>query len=244
MIPVIFINCKKIDYIGKIISGEKKYETRHFNTLGGLVGRRVLFAETGNGTPKIRCSAILKSAEQIKTKPNWDILRRETCVPENSEHDWDRDRPGKWIYELEDVRDVYGLPWIEGKRHGIVWMEYEPIPYETIWDGDSFIDGQKHESFEAAVCDAQDTLLMWAADEMHDWKWEDGANFPTPTEEQIERWDYMIANCGCYVVAFNEEIGEYDELDNMLWPRTDADTDELGWMLWEDLEKKWKENLK
>ena len=127
MIPVIFINCKKIDYIGKIISGEKKYETRHFNTLGGLVGRRVLFAETGNGTPKIRCSAILKNAEQIKTLGEWAMLRSETCVPEDSEHDWNFKRPGKWIYELDDVREVIDLPWKEGKRHGIVWMEYEEV---------------------------------------------------------------------------------------------------------------------
>jgi len=124
MIPVIFINCKKIDFIGKIISGEKEYETRHFNTLGGLVGRRVLFAETGNGKPKIRCSAILKSAEHIESLGEWAMLREETCVPEGSEHDWNFQRPGKWLYELEDVHECE-LPWKEGKRHGIVWMEYE-----------------------------------------------------------------------------------------------------------------------
>ena len=124
MTPVIFINCKKIDYIGKIIAGEKKYETRHFNTLGGLVGRRVLFAETGNGTPKIRCSAVLKSARQIEFLGVWELMRNETCVPEGSDYDWDFKRPRKWVYELTDVREC-NLPWKEGKRHGIVWMEYE-----------------------------------------------------------------------------------------------------------------------
>ena len=244
MIPVIFINCKKIDYIGKMISGEKKYETRHFNTLGGLVGRRVLFAETGNGTPKIRCSAILKSAEHIKTKPNWDIIRRQTCIPENSGHDWDRDRPGKWIYELEDVRDVLGLDWTEGKRHGIVWMEYEPLPYETVWDGDHFIDGQKHEDLESAINDAEETLIQWTSEQMWNWKFDDKTNLPAPTEKQIEDWDYMIYNCGCYVVPFDEETGEYASLDDAVWPRTDEDTDRIGWMLWEDLEKKFREESK
>ena len=124
MTPVVFINCKQIDYIGKIIAGEKKYETRHFNTLGGLVGRRVLFAETGKGTPRIRCSAILNDSAKIDFLYNWNLIRPVTCVPEGSDHDWNFNRPGKWIYELTDVRECE-LPWREGKRHGIVWMEYE-----------------------------------------------------------------------------------------------------------------------
>jgi len=124
MTPVIFINCEEVDYIGKIMDGEKKYETRHFNTLGGLVGRRVLFAESGNGKPKIRCSAVLKNAEKIDALWEWAMLRSETCVPVDSIHDWNYNRPGKWIYEVTDVHPCE-LPWKEGKRHGIVWMEYE-----------------------------------------------------------------------------------------------------------------------
>ena len=127
MIPVVFINCKKIDYIGKILVGEKKFETRHFNTLGGLVGRRVLFAETGSGKPKIRCSAVLKRAVKIDFLGEWAMCRDVTCVPEGSEHDWNFDRPGKWLYELTDVQPCE-LPWKEGKRHGRVWMEYEEVP--------------------------------------------------------------------------------------------------------------------
>lgn len=244
MIPVIFINCKKIDYIGKMISGEKKYETRHFNTLGSLVGRRVLFAETGNGTPKIRCSAILKSAEHIKYLGVWAMFRDETCVPENSEHDWDFKRPGKWIYELEDVKEQIWLPWKEGQRHGIVWMEYEPSPYRMVYDGDDFIDSIDHKSLESAICDAQDTLLMWSTDEMSDWKWKEGAFFPSPTKKQIENWDYMVYNSGCYVVEWDNESGEYTSIDDAVWPRDQKDLDELNWALWEDLEKKWREESK
>lgn len=240
MIPVVFINCDKIPYVDLIIDGKKKYETRHFNTLGGLVDRRVLIAETHKGkTPKIRCSAVLKNAKQIKFLGVWALMRDETCVPENSEHDWNFKRPGKWVYELEDVREVIGLDWIEGKRHGIVWMEYEPLPYETVWDGDHFIDGQKHEDLECAINDAKDTLIQWMSEQMWGWKFDDKTNSPAPTEAQIEDWDYMIYNCGCYVVPFDEEIGEYADLDDAVWPRTDEDTDKIGWMLWEDCVKKY-----
>lgn len=241
MIPVVFVNSKKISYVDLIIDGKKKYETRHRNTLRSLVGRRILIAETGKGTPKIRCSAVLKSAEQIKTLGEWAMLRSETCVPEDSEHDWNFKRPGKWIYKLEDVREQIGLPWKEGKRHGIVWMEYEPAPYRMIYDGGSFIDGIDHDSFESAVADAQDTLIMWECEQQLDWKWDEETHRPILTDLQKESWDSMIEECECFVVGFNEETGEYDDIDRMLWPSTDKDTDELNWMFLEDLEKKWKE---
>ena len=239
MIPVVFINCDKIPYVDLMIDGKKKYETRHFNTLGGLVGRRVLIAETHRGkTPKIRCSAVLKSAKQIKFLGEWAMMRDETCVPENSEHDWNFNRPGKWVYELEDVREVLGLDWKEGKRHGIVWMEYEPAPYRMVYDGDSCIDSIDHESLEDAIDDAIDTLVTWEGEQMEGWKFADDGT-PLPTPEQIENWDYMIYNSGCYVVAFNEETGEYnDYLDEAEWPVSDEDTDQIDWMLWEDIEKK------
>ena len=235
MIPVVFINCDEIPYVDLIIDGKKKYETRHFNTLGGLVGRRVLIAETHKGKmPRIRCSAVLKNAEQIKFLSSWALMRTETCVPEDSKHDWDFKRPGKWVYELYDVREVIGLDWKEGKRHGIVWMEYEPAPYRMIYDGDSFTDGIDHETLESAIEDAQETLISWQSENMWRWKFaDDGA--PLPTEKQIDDWDYMIYNYGCFVVAFNEEIGDYnDYLDGAEWPRSQDDLDELGWKLWED----------
>lgn len=238
MIPVVFINGKDIPYVDLIIKGKKRYETRSRNMLGALVGRRVLIAETGKGKPRIRCSAVIKDAAKIDFLYNWTLIRDVTCVPAGSAHDWDYQHPGKWIYELADVREVIGLEWIEGKRHGRVWMEYEPLPYETIWDGDDFIDGQKHEDLECAINDAKDTLIQWVSEQMWGWKFDDETKFPAPTEEQIADWDYMICNCGCYVVPFDEEIGEYASLDYAVWPRTDEDMENLGWMLWEDYVKK------
>lgn len=238
MIPVVFINGSKTPYVDMIIRGEKIYETRTRNTLGALIGRRVLIAETGKGIPRIRCSAILDNPIPVDNKESWDFNKKWTCVPDGSEHDWNENTKRKWLYHLIDVREVFGLEWIEGKRHGITWMEYEPLPYDTIWDGDSFIDGQKHESLESAICDAEDTLCQWMADEMWGWEFDEKTGFPKPTQEQIENWDYMIYNCGSYVVPFDYEIGEYAEIDDAVWPRTDEDTDKLGWMLWEDYVKK------
>ena len=239
MIPVVFINCKKVPYVDLIIKGKKKYETRNRNTLRSLVGRRVLIAETGRGYPKIRCSAIIGAPIISDSKETWDTLKPITCVPDNSDHDWKDNTKRKWLYLLRDVREVIGLHWKEGKRHGITWMEYEPAPYRTIWDGDHFIDGQDHDSLEAAIADAEDTLVEWAAESMSTWKFGEDIMTPAPTEEQIEDWDYMIYNCGAHVVAFDEKTGEYgDYLDDAVWPRSQEDLDNLGWMLWEDYVKK------
>lgn len=135
MIPVVFINGKDISYVDLIIQGKKRYETRSRNMLGALVGRRVLIAETGKGKPRIRCSAVIEDASKIDFLYNWELIRGVTCVPEGSAHDWDYQHPGKWIYELADVREVFDMPWKEGKRHGITWMEYE----------DEDLDGSKED---------------------------------------------------------------------------------------------------
>ena len=243
MIPVVFINEEKIPYVDMIINGKKKYETRTRNTLHSLVGRRVLIAETGKGTPNIRCSAIIDAPIIVDDKQSWDNFKPETCVPDGSEHDWNENTQCKWLYRLRDVREVCGLHWKEGRRHGITWMEYEPAPYRTIWDGDHFVDGRDHDSLEAAIADAKDTLCEWSAEEIYNWEFEfDPDNkciFPHPTEEQIEHWDYMIYNCGSHVVAFNNNTGEYDDMDDAVWPRSQEDLDELGWMLWEEYVEKY-----
>lgn len=105
-------------------------------------------------------------------------------------------------------------------------------PYKMIYDGDHFIDGTDHESLEAAICDAQDTLLLWQMEELRNWKYNEETNHYEPTQEQIESWDYMIYNMGCYVVE-----GE-NGIDDAVWPRTDADYEEVGWMPWEELAKR------
>lgn len=126
MIPVVFINCDKVPYVDKIISGEKKMETRNRNTLGALVGCRVFIAETRRGkVPKIRCSAVVCKPTEITDRETWNEFRDVTCVPKGSYHDWNDGTKRKLLYPLIDVRRMFNVPWVEGKRHGITWMEYE-----------------------------------------------------------------------------------------------------------------------
>lgn len=129
MIPVVFINCDEVNFVDLIISGRKILETRHFNTLGGLVDRRVLIAETHKGKkPVIRCSCVLRNPKHIKYLGVWGMYAEGACIP-NYEEWWDFKRPGRWSYEIHDVLEE-NLVWSEGKRHGRVWMEYED---ERMW---------------------------------------------------------------------------------------------------------------
>lgn len=125
MIPIIFVNTRRYPFVDKIIGLEKVYETRNRNTLGALIGRRVLIAETGHGKPIVRCSAVIKDRIVVCDPNSWEIMRRYTQVPAGEEHDWNANTKIKHLYWLTGV--VACQPFIppEGKRHGRVWMEYE-----------------------------------------------------------------------------------------------------------------------
>jgi len=115
-------------------------------------------------------------------------------------------------------------------------------PYRMIYDGDSFIDGADCDSLEEAIGRAQDVLAMWMQEECYEkkWQWDEENCRYHPTEKQIEDWDYMIYNMGCYVVEYtgDEEYDGYTSIDDAVWPRSQEDLDEIGWMLWEDRVKK------
>ena len=125
MIPIIFINTQRYAFVDDIIEGRKKYETRCRNTLGSLVGHRVLIAETGHGKPVVRCSAVIKDHFVIDDPWIWDRYRGTTRVPKGSKYDWQPETKVKHLYELTGV--VACQPFVppEGVRHGRVWMEYE-----------------------------------------------------------------------------------------------------------------------
>ena len=131
MIPVVFINCKEVPFVDKIISGEKIFETRTRNMLGGLEGRRVFIAETGDCFPTVRCSAVIGSPMKILSREVWDQdewegcrFRQRACIPSGSKYDWQPDTKIKWVYSLMDVQEVMPFVPPEGKRHGRTWMEY------------------------------------------------------------------------------------------------------------------------
>lgn len=126
MIPVVFVNCSSVPYVDMILSGKKVFETRSRNTLKSLVGRRVLIAETGKGSPVIRCSARITTAFTLENSFAWNMFRDYTAVPEGTTHDWKEGTKVKWLYELSSVRPV-SVPFVlpsDSIRHGRVWAEY------------------------------------------------------------------------------------------------------------------------
>ena len=127
MIPTIFINCKEYPFVEWILSGKKKYETRNSNTLGRFIGERVLVAETGNGRPRVKCSAVISEAIEIHSWRDWRTYVSDDDVPLLSSYDWQPDTKRKIIYKLSDVK--YIVPFVpEGRRHGRTWMECDNYP--------------------------------------------------------------------------------------------------------------------
>lgn len=126
MTPIVFINCTSAPFIDDIMSGHKVLETRTRNTLGRLAGRRVLIAETGNGRPVVRCSAIIGEALPIRSEEMWNNLYHLHRVPPGSRYDWKPGERVKYCYQLNDVWPC-AAPFTppEGVRHGRAWMEYD-----------------------------------------------------------------------------------------------------------------------
>lgn len=126
MIPVVFINCHWFPFIDWIIAGHKVYETRTYNTLRALVGKRVYLAETGHGgRPVVRCSCVIDHALTCD-RGTFRALRHLHRVPALSSYDWKDSTTKKILYRLTDVQPVYPFAVPEGPRHGRVWMEYTP----------------------------------------------------------------------------------------------------------------------
>ena len=130
MIPVIFINCKEYPFVDWILSGKKKCETRNKNTLGRFIGERIMIAETGNGRPLVRCTAVISRCIGVYSKQSWREHVSEDDVPLGSSYDWKDDTKKKVVYTLKDIRPV--KPYHpDGLRHGRVWMECNDHHPET-----------------------------------------------------------------------------------------------------------------
>ena len=126
MIPVIFINCKQHPFIKEIMNGQKWYETRTSDTLGRFAGQRVLLAETGNGRPVVRCSAVISTPITVSNPWTWNTFYRElSCIPKGSAYDWKPDTTVKHCYYLSEVQPITRAFVPEGKRHGRIWMEHD-----------------------------------------------------------------------------------------------------------------------
>lgn len=131
MIPVVFINCSRFPFLAWILSGRKQFETRTRNTLGSLVGQRVLLAETGKGRPLVRCSAVIRSVIVVRSRSEFRRFRSRCCIARGSAFDWQPWTKAKYLYLLEGVQPVDPFCPPEDVRHGRVWMEYHPTHYLT-----------------------------------------------------------------------------------------------------------------
>ena len=131
MTPVIFINCKTEPFVNDIMCYLKEYETRNRNTLGRFIGERVLLAETGHGTPLVKCSAVIDQIISVTTEEGWNAYAEATWIPYGSKYDWKPDTKVKWLYHLTDIRPVDPLRLPSScRRHGRVWAEYEGVTEE------------------------------------------------------------------------------------------------------------------
>lgn len=136
---------------------------------------------------------------------------------------------GKMPYSIKEVANA--LIKIGNQQPKKVVME---APYMFCWETQTTTDGFGKDSYEIAKAAVIDDLLGSIAIEIQDWEFDENG-IPHPTEEQIEHWNYMICNCGAWVEKWNPVTQEYEEFDGSYL--TDWEYREIGWELWEDLNK-------
>lgn len=125
MPKVVWINSSSFPFLELICRGWKPFETRSRNMLGGLVGERVILAESSRGQRLARCSAVIKSVREVRTREDWDALRPLHRVPAGNKYDWKDDTKVKYLYELSRIRLLVPFRIPSGTSHGRTWMEYE-----------------------------------------------------------------------------------------------------------------------
>lgn len=109
--------------------------------------------------------------------------------------------------------------------------------YCLVWDNGHDTSGAEFDTYEEAKETMQEMYIGWEEAETYGWAWE--TNFPNPTPEQIESWDQMINECYCYIVEWNEELGEYDD-SYYGTGLTDEELNEIGWNYWADIRRDWE----
>ena len=108
--------------------------------------------------------------------------------------------------------------------------ELYKAPFHMVWSNEHSCDGVDCESYEAAKCLAEDTLLEWEMEEIC--KWEGGV----PTEEQIEDWNYMVFNCYTLIYEYDPMTDEYVERDGLSY----EDEEKIGWREIDENYKPWE----
>lgn len=118
----VYINCKRFQFVSRILSGDKLHETRSRNMLKPLVGQSVYLIETGTGSvPLVRGIARIASAVSV---PFSDVAARRSACIYGTPYDIAPGR-SKWFYRLVDVRTVTPFP-VPADRinHGRAYTEF------------------------------------------------------------------------------------------------------------------------
>ena len=108
--------------------------------------------------------------------------------------------------------------------------------YCMMFDMGHTVDGNEFDNFDDAKYSAIETLIAWMAEECYFWNYDEN-HVPCPNEKQIEDWDKMIHECCVYVVEWDEEAGDWEDIDDAWFPSYEVEN-EIGWMEWDELKKK------
>lgn len=151
-------------------------------------------------------------------------------------------------YALQDIQQVateQELPYsIEDIAEALIQIGNEqPDPprkghkqFCHVFDVGHSVDGVEYDDFEEAKSWAIDTLVQWVVDEQAKWPVDEKGK-PHPTEKQIEDWDQMIEDCCVYVVEWDEDAGDWGDVDDAWFPSHEDETN-AEWLYWEELKQK------
>lgn len=138
---------------------------------------------------------------------------------------------------LEDLKEGYPngmeFPYIDVANAILSISRPRPLykaPFRMVWDTYDCCDGIDCESYGAAKCQAEDTLLEWEMEEIVSW------NDGIPTEAQIEDWNYMIFNCGVSIYEYDAMADEYVERDGLSY----EEEEQIGWREIDENYKPWE----
>lgn len=128
---------------------------------------------------------------------------------------------------LSDLKEAYpnGMeyPYVDVANAIIEISRMRPIvrhPFCMVWDNDSCVDGIGCADFELAKDDALETLIQWMTDARKEW-----TDCFCPTEEELEKYNYMIDSCSVHVDKYNPDTDEYEEF----WYPSYEDEEQIGW---------------
>ena len=109
--------------------------------------------------------------------------------------------------------------------------------YCLVWDNGHDTSGIEFDTYEEAKKNMEETYILWEDAEVSTWNIKKGLIRPTP--KQIESWNQMIDECCCYIVRWNDVLGEYED---SYWAEFLADEElrEIGWVHWEEVERVWE----